>query len=120
MSHGERAPAGPTPEPGPWPPLLSCAQGRAGASLQEAIDCSSCEFARVLKPGGRLIILDSLQRGDEPDYDGLLEMFPQNFHEPYYAGYLDEDFGHIAQEAGLRHIRSENVFVSKAMIFDKP
>ena len=78
------------------------------------------EFARVLKPGGRLIILDSLQRGDEPDYDGLLEMFPQNFHEPYYAGYLDEDFGHIAQEAGLRHIRSENVFVSKAMIFDKP
>src|SRR5215204_7715517 len=24
-----------------WPPLLSCAQGRAGASLQEAIDCSS-------------------------------------------------------------------------------
>jgi len=77
------------------------------------------EFARVLKPGGRLIILDSLQRGDEPDYDGLLEMFPQNFHEPY-AGYLDEDFGHIAQEAGLRHIRSENVFVSKAMVFDKP
>src|SRR5262249_48322805 len=50
------------------------------------------EFARVLKCGGRLVLVDSLQRGDEPDYDGLLELFPQNFHEPYYASYLDEDF----------------------------
>jgi ubiquinone/menaquinone biosynthesis C-methylase UbiE len=77
------------------------------------------EFARVLKPGGRLIILDSLQRGDEPDYDGLLEMFPQNFHEPYYADYLQEDFAALAKEFGLRHTRSQNAFVSKAMVFDK-
>ena len=78
------------------------------------------EFERVLKPGGRLIILDSLQRGDEPDYDGLLEMFPQNFHEPYYADYLNEDFAALAKETGLRHTRSEKAFVSKAMVFDKP
>ena len=78
------------------------------------------EFARVLKPGGRLIILDSLQRGDEPDYDGLLEMFPQNFHEPYYAEYLKEDFATLAEESGLGYTRSEKAFVSKAMVFDKP
>ena len=35
------------------------------------------EFARVLKPGGRLVIVDSLQMGDEPDYDGMLKLFPQ-------------------------------------------
>ena len=29
------------------------------------------EAARVLKPGGRLVIVDSLQRRDVPDYDGL-------------------------------------------------
>ena len=55
------------------------------------------ECARVLKPGGRLVLVDSLQRGDEPDYDGMLELFPQNYHEPYYASYLGEDFGAIAR-----------------------
>jgi ubiquinone/menaquinone biosynthesis C-methylase UbiE len=40
------------------------------------------EFARVMKPGGRFVLVDSLQRGDQPDYDGLIELFPQNFHEP--------------------------------------
>lgn len=78
------------------------------------------EFARVLKPGGRLVVVDSLQRGDEPGYDGLLELFPQNFHEPYFAGYLDEDFAAIARDYGLAHTRDVNAFVSKVMVFDKP
>ena len=78
------------------------------------------EFARVLKPRGRLIVVDSLQRGDEPDYDGLLELFPQNFHEPYFAGYIEENFGAIAQSCGLVHVRDVKAFVSKVMVFDKP
>ena len=78
------------------------------------------EFARVLKPGGRLVLVDSLQRGDELDYDGLLEVFPQNFHEPYYASYLKEDFAKIARSCGLKQTRSVNAFVSKVMVFDKP
>lgn len=77
------------------------------------------ECARVLKPGGRLILMDSLQQGDIPDYDGLLQRFPQNYHEPYYASYLTEDFTLIAREAGLAHVRDANVFVSKLMVFDK-
>jgi ubiquinone/menaquinone biosynthesis C-methylase UbiE len=78
------------------------------------------EFARVLKRGGRLVIVDSLQRGDEPDYDGLLETFPQNFHEPYYRSYLKEEFGEIARACGLNPTWSVNAFVSKVMVFDKP
>jgi ubiquinone/menaquinone biosynthesis C-methylase UbiE len=77
------------------------------------------EAARVLKPGGRLILMDSLQRGDEPDYDGMLESFPQRYHEPYYQSYIGEDFGAIARERGLVHRYDTKAFVSKVMVFDK-
>jgi ubiquinone/menaquinone biosynthesis C-methylase UbiE len=78
------------------------------------------ELARVLKPGGRLVVVDSLQLGDDPDYNGMLELFPQSYHEPYYAGYLKENFGAIAAACGLTHTRDVNTFVSKVMVFDKP
>jgi ubiquinone/menaquinone biosynthesis C-methylase UbiE len=78
------------------------------------------EFARVLKRGGRLVIVDSLQLGDEPRYDGMLELFPQNFHEPYYRSYLRENFPVLARSCGLASVREVNAFVSKVMVFDKP
>jgi ubiquinone/menaquinone biosynthesis C-methylase UbiE len=77
------------------------------------------EFARVLRRGGRLVLVDSLQTGDEPDYDGLLELFPQSYHEPYYLSYLREDFATMAAACDLTHIRDVNAFVSKVMVFDK-
>jgi ubiquinone/menaquinone biosynthesis C-methylase UbiE len=50
---------------------------------------------RVLKPGGTLIVADSLQTGDEPAYDAVLDYFPIAFHEPYYASYLSEDLDRL-------------------------
>ena len=77
------------------------------------------EFARVLKRGGRLVVIDSLQVGDERGYDAMLELFPRSYHEPYYNSYLKEDFRDIAGACGLTHIRDVNAFVSKVMVFDK-
>src|ERR1700720_1633030 len=62
----------------------------------------AAEIRRVLKPGGTLILVDSLQTGDEPDYDALLEYFPLAFHEPYYASYLREDFDRLFTPGFLR------------------
>ncbi len=78
------------------------------------------EFARVLKPGGRLVIVDSIQSGDARDYEGMIELFPQSYHEPYYTTYAKEDFGAIGEQCGLIHTRDTLAFVSKVMTFDKP
>src|SRR5579871_2029463 len=59
------------------------------------------EIARVLKPGGLLVLVDSLQRGDAPRYDALLERFPVSFHEPYYADYIGHDLSALFADAGL-------------------
>jgi ubiquinone/menaquinone biosynthesis C-methylase UbiE len=53
------------------------------------------EIRRVLKPGGMLIFVDSLQTGDESDYDAMLDYFPVAFHEPYFASYLREDLDRL-------------------------
>jgi ubiquinone/menaquinone biosynthesis C-methylase UbiE len=53
------------------------------------------EIRRVLKPGGVMILVDSLQKGDEPLYDGLIDYFPVAFHEPYYASYAREDLDRL-------------------------
>ena len=77
------------------------------------------EAARVLKPGGRLVMVDSLQLGDELDYDAMLRSFPQRYHEPYFESYASEDFRAIARENGLAHRSDTKAFVSKVMVFDK-
>lgn len=74
------------------------------------------EFARVLKPGGRLVFMDSLQLGDVEGYDGLLEAFPERFHEPYYAGYLREDLAALFGDHGLAVTEQTPVFLSKRVV----
>jgi ubiquinone/menaquinone biosynthesis C-methylase UbiE len=53
------------------------------------------EMCRVMRPGGALILVDSLQLGDEPDYDAMLDSFPVAFHEPFYASYIREDLDRL-------------------------
>ena len=74
------------------------------------------EIRRVLKPGGALIFVDSLQTGDEPDYDALLDYFPFAFHEPYYASYLVEDLDQLVRPGFTPEERSLAYF-SKVLMY---
>jgi ubiquinone/menaquinone biosynthesis C-methylase UbiE len=76
----------------------------------------TAEIARVLKPGGLLVFIDSLQMGDKPAWDGLLEAFPHRFHEPYYRHYAIDDLDGMFSAAGLEADMTTTAFLSKLMV----
>ena len=76
----------------------------------------TAEMARVLKPGGLLVFIDSLQMGDRPGWDGLLEAFPARFHEPYYRHYAIDDLDGVFSEAGLEAAQQATAFLAKMMV----
>jgi ubiquinone/menaquinone biosynthesis C-methylase UbiE len=71
------------------------------------------DITRILKPGGLFVFLDSLQMGDRPQWDGLLEAFPARFHEPYYRHYATEDLGRLFADHGLIPHLTTTAFLSK-------
>jgi ubiquinone/menaquinone biosynthesis C-methylase UbiE len=78
------------------------------------------EMERLLQPGGAAIFVDSIQLGDVPDYDALVEYFPVAVHEPYYAHYAREDLVALFAEAGLVLEESRVAYFAKVMTFRKP
>lgn len=80
----------------------------------------AAEMARVLKPGGLLVFIDSLQMGDRPGWDGLLEAFPKRFHEPYYRHYSIDDLEGLFAAQGLTHEETALPFLAKMLVFRKP
>lgn len=112
------------------PAILIEANAEAISCLDESQDIVICQFlfhelppevrrtvageiARVLKPGGLFVFLDSMQMGDKPGWEGLLEAFPVRFHEPYYSGYAVEDLNALFKDAGLEPFHQELAFLAK-------
>lgn len=75
----------------------------------------AAEMARVLKPEGMLVLVDSLQLGDRPEWDGLIEAFPHRFHEPYYRHYAIDDLDRLFDEVGLVAETTSLAFLAKVM-----
>ncbi|MEM6490951.1 MAG: class I SAM-dependent methyltransferase [Pseudomonadota bacterium] len=78
------------------------------------------EVARVLKPGGVFVFVDTIMEGDHPPFDGLLARFPVQFHEPYYAEYVRSDVAALFEEAGLQVDGVDRAFLSRVMTLRKP
>jgi ubiquinone/menaquinone biosynthesis C-methylase UbiE len=76
---------------------------------------AALEISRVIKPGGLFVLVDSLQTGNVPEYDGLLELFPGLFHEPYFRSYLSDDVGKLFAEAGFVSEGWTPAFLSKVV-----
>jgi ubiquinone/menaquinone biosynthesis C-methylase UbiE len=87
---------------------------------QEVRRAVTREVARVLKPGGIFVFIDSLQWGNKPGYDGMLEAFPVRFHEPYYENYLGDDVPALVEACGLRPVQTSLAFLSKVVVSRKP
>lgn len=77
------------------------------------------EVARVTRPGGLVVIVESIQKGDQPSWDGLLDLFPHYFHEPYYADYVEGRLEAWAADSGLTLVASERAFLSKISAFTR-
>ena len=92
---------------------------------KEARRNAAREFARVLKPGGKLFFVDSAQVGDgaalgmEKAFDQALERFPMFNHEPYYRDYSLTDLKALFGEFGLVYEDSNVAWVSKCWCFTK-
>jgi ubiquinone/menaquinone biosynthesis C-methylase UbiE len=77
------------------------------------------EMARVLKPGGLLVLTDSMQLGDRPVQDAHMGKF-HDFNEPWWMTYIAEDFGAMFKEVGLECDMKVSGSATKALSFRKP
>ena len=78
------------------------------------------EIARVLRPGGLFVLVESLQRGDRPGLDGLFDLFPVAFHEPDFADDAEPDLAGLAATHGLAAEETTTAYLSKVMTVRKP
>lgn len=74
---------------------------------------------RLLKPGGCLVICDSIQLQDSPEFAPMMTNFATLFHEPYYQSYVDDDLVARLTQIGYEDIQSHVHFFSKYLIAHK-
>ena len=79
----------------------------------------AAEMSRVLKPGGMLILTDSIQLGDRPKLNANLGNF-KAFNEPNYVDYINLDLGKLFMDAGLLPDAKEVGSSTKTLSFRKP
>lgn len=80
---------------------------------------AALEMARVCKPGGLIVWVDSVQSGDRPPLDATLGNF-QYLNEPHYPTYIAEDVGALFVAAGLEPFEKHTSSTSKCLSFVKP
>jgi len=71
------------------------------------------ESYRVLEPGGTLVVADSVQLADSPQFETAMDNFRRVFHEPYYRDYIGDDIDQRLQQAGFSGIRAASHLMTR-------
>ena len=71
------------------------------------------ECFRVIEPGGVLVLADSIQLADSPEFSAVLENFRRAFHEPYYRDYIADDIEARLVQAGFAGISAQSHFMTR-------
>lgn len=74
------------------------------------------EMFRVLRPGGLLVLEDSAQLTESSEVAFFLSRFSQDFHEPFFRDYAEDDLAAAAAEMGFRVDAVETHFTSKVVV----
>jgi ubiquinone/menaquinone biosynthesis C-methylase UbiE len=87
-----------------------------GDARQAVID----EAYRVLEPGGVMVLADSVQLADSPQFSAAMENFRRVFHEPYYRDYISDDIDGRMRQAGFEAVAAESHFMTRIWTARKP
>lgn len=77
------------------------------------------EAKRVLKPGGLFVLVDSLQAGDNPVFEGALKLFPVQYHEPFYKDYTLHNLSDELREVFGSRPTEKNFLLTKSFCVHK-
>lgn len=86
---------------------------------EDARAAAAAEMARVLKPGGVLVLTDSFQSGDRPVPDNALDSF-EKLNEPHVSNYFHTHLASLFVPHGLECGHKYTTSVSKTLSFTKP
>ncbi len=78
------------------------------------------ECYRILEPGGILVLADSIQASDSPEFIPVMENFRKFFHEPYYLDYVKDNINEKLENAGFTNVKARSHFMTKVWSAQKP
>ncbi len=78
------------------------------------------EMFRVTRPGGKIVIMDSIQESDAPGMSVFLRRFNDEMHEPFFPEYQRDDLAVALRDIGLGVDEVRGHFLSKLVVCTKP